>query len=231
LCDVGAGAWQTREPLDHESSDQAAGLDAKKKSLGATERNEEERAAWRENANQLPTESLVFIDECGSNIALTPLYARAPKGERARGKVPRNRGKNTTLIAALSLEGIGAALILEGSANTTAIELYVEQVLAPSLRAGQIVVMDNLQAHKSARVKQAIEAKGCQLLFLPGYSPDLSPIEEAFSKLKTALRRAGARTREALEEAIAQALLTITAQDAQGWFQHCGYLLTQERKS
>jgi transposase len=228
---VGAGAWQTREPLDHESSDQAAGLDAKKKSLGATERNEEERAAWRENANQLPTESLVFIDECGSNIALTPLYARAPKGERARGKVPRNRGKNTTLIAALSLEGIGAALILEGSANTTAIELYVEQVLAPSLRAGQIVVMDNLQAHKSARVKQAIEAKGCQLLFLPGYSPDLSPIEEAFSKLKTALRRAGARTREALEEAIAQALLTITAQDAQGWFQHCGYLLTQERKS
>jgi transposase len=231
LCDVGAGAWQTREPLDHESSDQAAGLDAKKKSLGATERNEEERAAWRENANQLPTESLVFIDECGSNIALTPLYARAPKGERARGKVPRNRGKNTTLIAALSLEGIGAALILEGSANTTAIELYVEQVLAPSLRAGQIVVMDNLQAHKSARVKQAIEAKGCQLLFLPGYSPDLSATLEAFSKLKTALRRAGARTREALEEAIAQALLTITAQDAQGWFQHCGYLLTQERKS
>jgi transposase len=231
LCDVGAGAWQTREPLDHESSDQAAGLDAKKKSLGATERNEEERAAWRENANQLPTESLVFIDECGSNIALTPMYARAPKGERARGKVPRNRGKNTTLIAALSLEGMGAALILEGSANTTAFELYVEQVLAPSLRAGQIVVMDNLQAHKSARVKQAIEEKGCQLLFLPGYSPDLSPIEEAFSKLKTALRRAGARTREALEEAIAQALLTITAQDAQGWFQHCGYLLTQERKS
>jgi transposase len=174
----------------------------------------------------------VFIDECGSNIALTPLYARAPKGERARGSVPRNRGKNTTLIAALSLEGMGAALILEGSANTTAFELYIEQVLAPNLHAGQIVVMDNLQAHKSARVKQAIEAKGCQLLFLPGYSPDLSPIEEAFSKLKTALRRAGARTREALPEAIGQALLTITAQDAQGWFQHCGYLLPeQERKS
>jgi transposase len=119
-----------------------------------------------------------------------------------------------------------------GSANTTAFELYVEQVLAPSLHAGQIVVMDNLQAHKSARVRTAIEAKGCQLLFLPSYSPDLSPIEEAFSKLKTALRRAGARTREALEEAIAQALLTIITQDAQGWFQHCGYLLPdQERKS
>jgi transposase len=91
--------------------------------------------------------------------------------------------------------------------------------------------MDNLQAHKSARVQQAIEAKGCQLLFLPGYSPDLSPIEEAFSKLKTALRRAGARTREALEAVISQALFTITAQDAQGWFRHCGYVLTHERKS
>jgi transposase len=218
--------------VDHESSNQAAWLDTKKKTVGATERNEEERAAWREQASQLPTEALVFLDECGSNIALTPLYARALKGERARASVPRNRGKNTTLIAALSLEGMGAALILEGSADTTAFELYVEQILAPSLHTGQIVVMDNLQAHKSARVRAAIEAKGCQLLFLPGYSPDLSPIEEAFSKLKTTLRRAGARTREALEEAIGQALLTITAQDAQGWFQHCGYLLPgQERKS
>jgi transposase len=112
-----------------------------------------------------------------------------------------------------------------------AFELYVEQVLAPTLQAGQIVIMDNLHAHKSAQVRRTIEAKGCQLLFLPGYSPDLSPIEEAFSKLKTGLRRAGARTREALEEAIAQALLTITPQDAQGWFQHCGYPLTRERKS
>ncbi len=145
--------------------------------------------------------------------------------------MPRNRGKNTTLIAALSLEGMGAAMILEGSANTTAFELYVEQILAPSLQAGQIVIMDNLQAHKSARVRLAIEAEGCQLLFLPSYSPDLSPIEEAFSKLKTALRRAGARTREALEEALGQALLTITVQDAQGWFQHCGYPPTQVRKS
>jgi transposase len=200
--------------------------------VGATERNEEERAAWREKAGNLPTDALVFLDETGSNIALTPLYARAPKGERARGTAPRNRGKNTTLIAALSLSGVGAAMILPGSANTIAFELSVEQILVPSLQSGQIVVMDNLQAHKSARVRTAIEAKGCQLLFLPGYSPDLSPIEEAFSKLKTALRRARARTREALEEAIGQALLTITAQDAHGWFQHCGYFLPgQGRKS
>lgn len=162
---------------------------------------------------------------------MTPLYARAPRGERARGSVPRNRGKNTTLIAALSLEGMGAAMILEGSANATAFESYVEQILAPSLQAGQIVVMDNLQAHKGARVRLAIETKGCQVLFLPAYSPDFSPLEEAFSKLKTALRRAGARTREALEEAIGQALLTITSQDTRGWFQHCGYFPSEERKS
>jgi len=112
---------------------------------------------------------LVFVDECGSNIALTPIYARAPKGERSTGSVPRNRGKNTTLIASLSLAGMGAAMILEGSANATAFEIYVEQLLLPSLQAGQIVVMDNLRAHKGERVRQAIEAKGCQVLFLPGY--------------------------------------------------------------
>jgi transposase len=100
----------------------------------------------------------------------------------------------------------------------------VEQVLVPSLTAGQIVVMDNLSIHKGVKVRNAIEARGCQLLFLPSYSPDLSPIEEAFSKLKAALRRASARTREALQEAIGQALELITAQDALGWFSHCGYL-------
>jgi len=164
------------------------------------------------------------VDECGSNIALTPSDARAPKGQRAHGSIPRNRGKNTTLIASLTLEGMGEAMILEGSANGAAFETYVEQLLAPSLRTGQIVVMDNLQAHKRERVRQVIEGKGCQLLFLPGYSPDFSPIEETFSKLKMSLRRAGARTREAIEEAICQALLTVTAQDAHGWFTHCGYL-------
>ena len=205
-------------------------VDAQKKTLGATERNEEERAAWRAEVNALPAQQMVFVDECGSNIALTPLYARAPKGERAQGRVPRNRGKNTTLIASLSLEGMGAAMILEGSANGAAFELYVEQLLAPSLHAGQIVVMDNLRAQKGERVRQAIEAKGCHVLFLPGYSPDFSPIEETFSKLKSDLRRAGARTREALEQALCQALLTVTAQDARGWFRHCGYVSVEESK-
>lgn len=129
---------------------------------------------------------------------MTPWYAYAPRGQRAYGKVPRNYGANTTLMASLSRQGMGEAFILEGAADTVAFELYIEQILAPSLHPGQIVIMDNLSIHQSTRVRQAIEAKGCQLLFLPAYSPDLSPIEEAFSKLKTYLRQVGARTHEAL---------------------------------
>ena len=210
--------------MEHESCHQKTGLDTKKKTLGASERDEAARAAYREQIKQLDAKQIVVVDECGSNIALTPLYARAPKGKRAYGSVPRNRGKNMTLIAALSRHRMTASMILDGAANGVAFELYVEQILAPSLTAGQIVVMDNLSIHKGAKVRSAIEARGCQLLFLPSYSPDLSPIEEAFSKLKAALRRASARTREALEEAICQALELITAQDACGWFAHCGYL-------
>ena len=154
---------------------------------------------------------------------MTPRYARSPRGKRAIGAVPRNYGANMTLMASLSLQGMGEALILDGAADASAFELYIEHILAPSLRPGQIVILDNLSIHQGARVRQAIEARGCRLLFLPAYSPDFSPIEEAFSKLKTFLRRVGARTREALQEAIAQALTLITAQDARGWFTHCGY--------
>lgn len=196
----------------------------------AAERSDIDRAAWRELTGYLPTSDLVFVDECGSTIALTPLYARAPRGQRAYGAAPRNWGKNTTLIAGLTLSGIQAPFILEGAVDTLAFETYVEQVLAPSLRPGQVVVLDNLSVHKGARVRQAIEARGCQVLFLPAYSPDLTPIEEAFSKLKTWLRRLGARTRELLEEAIAEALQQITAQDAHGCFWHCGYLAQKPGK-
>ena len=154
---------------------------------------------------------------------MTPLYAYAPRGQRAVGKVPRNYGATMTLIASLSMQGMGEALILDGAADAAAFEVYVAQVLAPSLHAGQVVVLDNLSIHQGTGVKEAIEARGCRLLFLPTYSPDFSPIEEAFSKLKTLLRRVGARTREALQEAIATALTLITAQDALGWFTHCGY--------
>lgn len=192
--------------------------------MGASERNQQARAAWQEHLKQLDARQCVVIDECGSNISLTSLYARAPKGTRASGSVPRNRGKNTTLIAALTWSGMGESMIIEGSTNTVIFERYVEEILAPSLTAGQIVIMDNLAAHKGRKVLELIQARGCQLLFLPGYSPDFSPIEETFSKLKTHLRRIGARTREALQECISQALLTVSTQDAQGWFRHCGYL-------
>ena len=163
------------------------------------------------------------MDECGTNIGLTPLRARAPKGERAHGRAPRNRGKNTTLVAALTSEGMGASVAVEGSTTAEVFEAYVERFLAPSLKSGQVVVMDNLNAHKGERVRELVEARGCEVLFLPSYSPDFSPIEEAFSKLKALLRRARARTKEALVEAIGRALDAVRAEDAKGWFAHCGY--------
>src|SRR5512135_1611789 len=135
------------------------------------------------------------------------------------------------LFASLTSEGIGASMIIEGAANGVAFEAYVEHMLVPSLQKGQIVVMDNLRVHKTARIRQLIEEKGCQLRFLPAYSPDFSPIEETFSKLKTGLRRSKARTREALEEAIAQVLLTVTSQDAHNWFEHCGYVCSEQMMS
>ena len=171
----------------------------------------------------LDPKRLVFVDECSTNIALATLYARAPKGERARGSAPRNWGKNVTLICSLSAEGVGAAMSVEGATDGAAFETYVEHFLLPTLKAGQVVVMDNLQVHKGARVRKLIEGAGAEVLFLPPYSPDFSPIEEAFSKVKGILRRIGARTREALVEATGRALDAVSRRDAVGWFAHCGY--------
>jgi transposase len=223
--------WETTPGMQVSSATMSRAIQRlnwtrKKKTRRSSEQKEEDRAAWREQAQTLDAKKLVFLDECGSNIALTRMSARSPKGKRAYGAVPRNKRANITLLAALSLEGTGEALILEGSADTTVFELYIEQILAPSLQAEQIVILDNLSTHTGAKIRHAIEARGCQLLFLPSYSPDLSPIEEAFSKLKAFLRRVGARTAEALQEALGQALLTITSQDAKGWFRHCGYLVS-----
>ena len=168
---------------------------------------------------------LVFVDEMGTNTSLSPPYAYAPKGRRAYAKVPRNRGANTTLLASMSLEGMGPCFAVEGTTTATVFETYVEKILAPSLRGGQIVVLDNLGAHKSDRVRELIEGRGCQLLFLPPYSPDFNPIEEAFSKIKGALRKAQARTREVLIKALGVAISAVTARDARGFFEHGGYHL------
>jgi transposase len=171
---------------------------------------------------------LVFVDECGTNIALTRLYARAPKGERAYGKAPRNWGKNVTLIAAMSAQGMGASMSVEGATDGSAFQTYVEHFLLPTLKKGQVVVMDNLQVHKSSRVRELIEGVGASVLFLPAYSPDFSPIEEAFSKIKGILRTIEARTHEALVEAIGIALQAVSRQCALGWFGHCGYDVTDQ---
>jgi transposase len=189
----------------------------------AAERDEEERRRWREEVGRLDPRRLVFVDECGTHTSMVRRYARAPKGERAYGSVPRNRGKNTTLVASLSLEGIGEAMAFEEATTKAVFETYVERLLAPSVKPGRVVVMDDLGAHKGDRVKEPIEARGAILVFLPAYSPDFSPIEEAFSKIKALLKKAAARTREVLTEAIGQALQAVTAQDAEGWFAHCGY--------
>jgi transposase len=188
------------------------------------ERDEWLRAAWRVMvAEEIDARSLVFVDEMGTNISLSPLYAWAPKGERAYCSVPRNRGPNTTLLSSMSMEGMGPSLAVEGATNREVFETYVEQILAPTLRRGQVVVMDNLTAHKGERVKELIEGRGCELLYLPPYSPDFNPIEEAFAKIKSLMRKAEARTREALLAAMGTAISALSAQDARGFFEHCGY--------
>jgi transposase len=188
------------------------------------ERDEWLRAAWRVTvAEEIDARSLVFVDEMGTNISLSPLGAWAPKGERAYCSVPRNRGKNTTLLSSMSMEGMGPSLAVEGATNRELFETYVERILAPTLRRGQVVVMDNLTAHKGERVKELIEGRGCELLYLPPYSPDFNPIEEAFAKIKSLMRKAEARTREALLAAMGTAISALSAQDACGFFEHCGY--------
>ncbi len=171
---------------------------------------------------------LVFVDECGTHTSMTRLRARAPRGERAYGRVPRNRGRNTTLLASMTAEGMGPCMAVVGSTKKAVFETYVERVLAPSLSPGQVVVMDNLGAHRGRRVGELVEARGCELLYLPPYSPDFSPIEEAFSKIKALLRKAKARERGALVEAIGRALSAVSAKDARGFFGHCGYPLAAQ---
>jgi transposase len=171
-------------------------------------------------------ERLLFVDECGTHTSLAPIYGYAPRGERLYLPVPRGRGKNTTLLSSMTLSGMGPSLAVEGATTARVFETYIEKVLLPSLREGQIVVMDNLSAHRPKRIRELIEQQGCELLYLPAYSPDYNPIEEAFAKIKNLLRKAAARSKEALVEAIAAALSAVTAQDVRGFFEHAGYRLT-----
>lgn len=164
------------------------------------------------------------MDESGANLSLARRYGRALRGARSPGTAPRNYGQNLTLVAALSLAGLDAPMLLDGAMDGVAFDRYVTELLVPTLRPHQLVILDNLAVHKRASIRQAIAAAGCRVLFLPSYSPDFNPIEQVFSKIKAYIRRVGARTQEALEAAIAQAIELVTAADATGYFGHCGYV-------
>jgi len=168
---------------------------------------------------------LVFQDESGATTEMTRRYGRAPRGERVAEGTPAGHWRTLTLLSALSLQGVVAAMTVESPTDGDVFLAYVEQVLGPRLQPGQVVVMDNLPAHKVEGVRRLIEARGAELLYLPPYSPDFNPIEQAWSKIKQQLRSAKARSLETLESAIRDALATITPNNAAAWFAHCGYAI------
>lgn len=166
---------------------------------------------------------MIFVDETGSHIDMARAYAWAPRGQRAHAAKPRNRGQALTLIGALGVSGLVATMTVAGGTDGEVFRSYVDQVLVPQLRPGNVVIMDNLKAHKVPGIREAIEAAHATLHYLPSYSPELSPIELCWSKGKTSLRARAARTRETLELAWTAALASVTANDARHWFAHCGY--------
>ena len=162
---------------------------------------------------------------------MTPRYARAPRGERAYGSVPRHHHTNTTVFASLTAQGMGECMAIEGAADSAAFVAYLHEFLVPMLMPGQVVVLDNLSVHKDARAAPLIEGAGCRLCYLPSYSPDFNPIELAFSKIKAAMRREEARTHEALVDALGPVLDTVTPADVVGWYHHAGYSLEPAQPS
>jgi transposase len=188
-------------------------------------RDEQARTAWRAVVAARQAAQFVFVDESGTHTTLTRLSGWAPHDRRATGSAPRNHGKNLPLVAALTPDGLQTPWLIEGAMDTETFDWYIAEQLAPTLRPGQVVVLDNLSAHTAESIRQALESRGCALLFLPPYSPDFTPIEQACSKLKAILRGLRARTREALEEAVRRAIEAITHDDARAWFAHAGYAL------
>jgi transposase len=165
----------------------------------------------------------VFLDESGAKTNMTRLRGRAPRGRRLHAAAPCGRWQSTTMISSIRLDGTTACMHLAGAADTAAFVTYIEQVLCPTLRPGDIVVMDNLSVHKSPEVERLVRSVGGEVRFLPAYSPDLNPIEKMWSKIKNLLRSLEARTPEQLDEAISMAFSKVTAKDAMGWFASCGY--------
>ena len=172
-------------------------------------------------------EKLVFIDESGAKTNMTRLYGRAKAGQRAVDDTPSGHWCTTTMISSIRLDGSTACMVVDGATTKDIFKAYVEQILLPTLNAGDIVVLDNLSSHKNKEIRELIESVGAQLWFLPAYSPDLNPIEKMWSKIKSILRTLKARTEKALINAIAKALESVTASDAKGWFESCGYANSQ----
>jgi transposase len=168
------------------------------------------------------------VDESAVNTAMTRRHGRAPRGERVHDSAPRNYGTHTSVIGAMGLRGLVATLTVEGAVDTLCFDAYLEQVLGPQLRRGDVVVLDNLGAHRASRIEEVAERRGAQVLWLAPYSPDFSPIEQCWSKIKAFLRGAKARTGKELDKALAQAINLVTRADIRGWFRHCGYSLARK---
>ena len=198
-----------------------------KKTLRASEQNRPDIRAkggwWRRRVRNIPLERFVFIDESGAKTNLTRLWGRTLGGQRLFAHAPGGHWSTTTMLAGLRVRGPTAPMVVAGPVDTDVFRAYVTHVLVPTLSPGDVVVLDNLSSHKAPDIRERIEAVGALLWYLPPYSPDLNPIEQMCSKVKTILRKLAARTEEALYHAIAQGLRSITSNDAQGWFEHCGY--------
>lgn len=222
-----AGTWCQGRADDNVQDPQARWTDTKKKTLFATERSrddiERSRQEWIKRQPEFDLQHLIFLDETWTSTNMTPTYGRAPRGKRCLAQAPFGQRTTTTLVCALQLQGLVAPMVLEGAINGTAFLAWVKQELVPQLKPGDVVVMDNLQLHKVAGVCEAIEAQGAQVRYLPPYSPEFNPIEQVFAKIKTLLRAAGARTKEALHSAIGRLMDVFTPGECRNYFHHCGY--------
>ena len=192
--------------------------------MAASERNPYKRGWFWRRVRGMSHRRFIFLDESAVNTAMTPTHGRAPVGERVVDSAPRNYGEQTSIVGALSFgRGLLAVMTLTGAVDTLAFDAFLVRVLAPRLRRGDVVVLDNLNVHEASRVEEVAEGRGAQVIWLAPYSPDFSPIEQCWSKIKAYLRGAKARTREDLEKALVEAIKLITRADIRGWFKHCGY--------
>src|ERR1043165_1432488 len=192
--------------------------------MAASERNNYKRGWYWRRVRGMSHRRFIFLDESAVNTAMTPTHGRAPRGERVVDSAPRNYGEQTSIVGALSFgRGLLAVMTLTGAVDTLAFDAYLERVLGPRLRRGDVVVLDNLNVHKASQVEEVAEGRGAQVIWLPPYSPDFSPIEQCWSKIKTCFPPAHAPHGQELEKALAEAIELITRADIRGWFRHCGY--------